>query len=48
VVPQDGRFVARKLMSLSLAVDHRVLNGVYAARFLSCVAEQLTDFERLM
>jgi len=48
VVPQDGHFVARKLMSLSLAVDHRVLDGVYAARFLRCVAEQLYDFERLM
>ena len=48
VVPRDGHFVARKMMSLSLAVDHRVLDSAYAARFLRRVAGQLTDFEQLM
>jgi len=43
IVPQDGQLVVRKMMSLSLAVDHRVLNGVYAAKFLRLVAEQLQD-----
>jgi len=43
VVPQDGHFVMRKMMSLSLAVDHRVIDGVYAARFLRLVAEHLED-----
>jgi pyruvate dehydrogenase E2 component (dihydrolipoyllysine-residue acetyltransferase) len=48
VVPKDGHFLARKLMSLSIAVDHRVIHDDYAARFLSAVAERLRDFEGLM
>ena len=33
--------VERRLMTLRLSCDHRVLYGVYAARFLSSVPEQL-------
>ena len=47
VVPRAGHFLVRKMMSLSVAVDHRVIHDDYAARFLCRVAEQLTDFERL-
>lgn len=46
-VPRDGRCEARKQMSLSLAVDHRITDGAYAARFLNLIAEQLNDPERL-
>ncbi len=47
-VPRDGRPVARRLMSLSLTVDHRVIPGDYAARFLQFLAEQLKDPEKLI
>ncbi len=47
VVPNDRRFEVRKQMSLSLAVDHRIVDGVYAAKFLHLIAEQLNDPERL-
>jgi pyruvate dehydrogenase E2 component (dihydrolipoamide acetyltransferase) len=47
-VPQDGRAVVRKIMSLSLAVDHRVIHAEYAARFLQFLVEQLSDPERLI
>jgi pyruvate dehydrogenase E2 component (dihydrolipoamide acetyltransferase) len=45
-VPLEGRIVVRRMVSLSLAVDHRVVNGEYAARFLQSLAEQLKDPER--
>jgi pyruvate dehydrogenase E2 component (dihydrolipoamide acetyltransferase) len=47
-VPQDGRVGVRRLMSLSLTVDHRVIHGEYAARFLQFLTEQLKDPERLI
>ncbi len=47
-VPQDGRVVVRKMVSLSLAVDHRIAHGAYAARFLQFLAEQLKDPEGLI
>ena len=47
-VPQDGRVVVRRLMSLSLTVDHRVIHGEYAARFLQFLTEQLKDPEKLI
>lgn len=47
-VPEDGRVVVRKVVSLSLAVDHRVVHCDYAARFLKCLAEKLADPEQLI
>jgi len=47
-VPQDGRVVVRKMVSLSLAVDHRVIHCDYAARFLQSLAERLSDPEHLV
>jgi len=47
-VPQEGRLVVRRVVSLSLAVDHRVIHCDYAARFLQSLAEQLSDPERLI
>ncbi len=37
----------RKMVSLSLAVDHRVINGTYAAQFLAFIAEQLQNPQQL-
>jgi len=47
VVPANGHCEVRKQMSLSLAVDHRITNGLYAAKFLNYIAEHLNDPERL-
>jgi pyruvate dehydrogenase E2 component (dihydrolipoamide acetyltransferase) len=47
-VPRDGHVVVRKLVSLSLAVDHRVMHGEYAARFLRFLTERLADPEQLI
>ena len=38
----------RKIISLSLAVDHRVTDGAYAAKFLSFITEQLQNPQRLI
>jgi pyruvate/2-oxoglutarate dehydrogenase complex dihydrolipoamide acyltransferase (E2) component len=40
--------MARKMMSLTLAVDGRIVDPPYAARFLQAIAEQLQDPERLL
>jgi pyruvate dehydrogenase E2 component (dihydrolipoamide acetyltransferase) len=48
VVPADGKAKVRKIISLSLAVDNRIANGNYAARFLNFIIEQLQDPERLI
>jgi pyruvate dehydrogenase E2 component (dihydrolipoamide acetyltransferase) len=46
-VPIDGKPTARKMVSLSVAVDHRVINGDYAARFLSLIKELLQNPRQL-
>ena len=40
-VPDNGKVVVRKLMNLTLSVDHRVTNGAYAGQFLDFVRKQL-------
>jgi pyruvate dehydrogenase E2 component (dihydrolipoamide acetyltransferase) len=40
-VPDDGNILVRKLMSMTLSVDHKVTNGAYAAQFLDFVRKQL-------
>jgi pyruvate dehydrogenase E2 component (dihydrolipoamide acetyltransferase) len=47
-VPRDGRPEPRKLMSLSLAVDHRVIQPDYAARFLQSISRRLEEPEKLI
>jgi pyruvate dehydrogenase E2 component (dihydrolipoamide acetyltransferase) len=50
-VPGDGKdsdpakavIVVRKLMSMTLSVDHRIANGTYAAQFLDFVRKLLED-----
>jgi pyruvate dehydrogenase E2 component (dihydrolipoamide acetyltransferase) len=46
VVPIDGILI-RDMMTLSLACDHRVVDGVYAAQFLEALKKRLekADFE---
>ena len=45
---QKGTPVVRKMVSLTLAVDHRVINGTYAAEFLARVKEQLQNPRQLI
>ncbi len=42
-VPDDGGFVIRKQMSLTIAVDHRIANGSYASEFLDYIRKYLED-----
>ena len=52
VIPQDGngspKHIVRKMLSLTLAVDHRVVRGTYAAKFLTLIKEQLQNPQRLV
>jgi pyruvate dehydrogenase E2 component (dihydrolipoamide acetyltransferase) len=47
-VVHDGKIVIRKIMPLSLAFDHRVLDGAEAARFTSRLIELLDDPDALI
>ena len=42
-VPDNGNILVRKLMSMTLSVDHKVTNGAYAAQFLDFVRKLLED-----
>jgi pyruvate dehydrogenase E2 component (dihydrolipoamide acetyltransferase) len=42
-VPEDGNISVRKLMNMTLSVDHKVTNGAYAAQFLDFVRKLLED-----
>jgi len=42
-MPDDGGIIVRKLMSMTLSVDHKVTNGAYAAQFLDFVKNLLED-----
>ncbi len=52
VCPEDGNWgpemMVRKITSLTLAVDHRVINGAYAAEFLNFITEQLQNPQQLI
>lgn len=43
----DGNVVIRKMMKMTLAVDHRIANGAEAAQFLNNVVEILQDPKKL-
>jgi len=47
-VARDDSAVVRKMVSLSLAVDHRIANGPYAAKFLNHIVEQLQNPQQLL
>ena len=42
-VPENDGFAVRKLMGMTLSVDHKVTNGAYAAQFLDFVRKLLED-----
>jgi len=42
-VPDNGNILVRKLMNMTLSVDHKVTNGAYAAQFLDFVRKLLED-----
>jgi pyruvate dehydrogenase E2 component (dihydrolipoamide acetyltransferase) len=48
VVCENDKMIERKIVSLSLAVDRRVINETYAAEFLNFVKEQLQNPQRLI
>jgi pyruvate dehydrogenase E2 component (dihydrolipoamide acetyltransferase) len=47
-VPDNGSLVVRKLMYMTLSVDHKVVNGAYAAQFLDFVKKVLEDPQGLV
>jgi len=48
IVCRDGKMTMRKMVSLSLAVDRRVVNEIYAAEFLNFITEELQNPQRLI
>ena len=46
-VYQDGVFVPRLMLPLSMSYDHRVIDGAAAARFTVYLAQVLSDIRRL-
>jgi pyruvate dehydrogenase E2 component (dihydrolipoamide acetyltransferase) len=42
-VPESGNIMIRKLMNMTLSIDHKVTNGAYAAEFLDYVRKLLED-----
>jgi pyruvate dehydrogenase E2 component (dihydrolipoyllysine-residue acetyltransferase) len=48
LVFKDGAFVPRLMLPLSLAYDHRVIDGAAAARFTSYLASVLSDIRRTL
>jgi pyruvate dehydrogenase E2 component (dihydrolipoamide acetyltransferase) len=47
-VAEDGEVVAKPTLPLSLAIDHRVIDGADAARFVNTLKEYLADPTRLL
>ena len=47
-VPDNGNILIRKLMNMTLSVDHKVANGAYAAQFLDFVKKTLEEPATLM
>lgn len=45
---QDGGFVPRMMLPLSLSYDHRVIDGAEAARFIVYLSELLGDIRHLL
>jgi pyruvate dehydrogenase E2 component (dihydrolipoamide acetyltransferase) len=42
-MPDSGNILVRKLMNMTLSVDHKVANGAYAAQFLDFTRKLLED-----
>jgi pyruvate dehydrogenase E2 component (dihydrolipoamide acetyltransferase) len=48
IVPIGGKPAERKMVSLALAVDRRIADEVYAAKFLNTICEQLQNPQQLV
>jgi len=48
VVFRDGEITARKILSLSLAADRRVLDERYAAEFLNYIKDRLQNPQQVI
>ena len=48
IVHGDNEFTARKILSMSLAVDNRIIDEPYAAKFLCFIKEQLQNPQQLV
>jgi pyruvate dehydrogenase E2 component (dihydrolipoamide acetyltransferase) len=42
-IPQDDDIAVRKVMNMTLSVDHKITNGAYASQFLDFVKKVLED-----
>lgn len=47
-VYQNGEFVPRLMLPLSLSYDHRVIDGAEAARFTKFISDALSDIRRIL
>ncbi len=47
-VYENGEFVPRLMLPLSLSYDHRVIDGAQGARFIMCLIEMLSDIRNLL
>jgi pyruvate dehydrogenase E2 component (dihydrolipoamide acetyltransferase) len=47
-VYENGQFVPRLMLPLSLSYDHRVIDGADAARFTTALAAALADVRGLL
>ncbi|MCH9699556.1 MAG: dihydrolipoyllysine-residue acetyltransferase [Gammaproteobacteria bacterium] len=47
-VYQDGQFVPRLMLPLSLSYDHRVIDGANGARFIVYLSRALSDLRRVL
>jgi pyruvate dehydrogenase E2 component (dihydrolipoamide acetyltransferase) len=47
-LPAKGQILVRKITGLSLAVDRRIINAVYAAELLNFIIEQLQNPQQLI
>lgn len=45
---QDGQFVPRLMLPLSLSYDHRVIDGAQGARFIMYLSQMLSDIRNLL
>jgi pyruvate dehydrogenase E2 component (dihydrolipoamide acetyltransferase) len=48
VVPVEGKAGIRPMMTMTLSSDHRVVDGVRAAEFLSDLAEGIREPEKVL
>jgi pyruvate dehydrogenase E2 component (dihydrolipoamide acetyltransferase) len=48
VVCKNDKITVRKILSLSLAADHRIVNETYAARFLDFIKDKLQNPQQLI